>query len=258
MTPTQKRIIAGLAAVVAIVFVAAGVLALVKPAPTTTTRPAGAETTITTDTTPPPTTTSPTTTSSTLSTTTSTTTTSSTTSTTTTTTTVPPSEVLILGPENIDGIQFGSDAEEAISSLENVLGAPVSDTGWVPPVNSEGVQVYGPCPGTEIRLVEWPNLTTVYTNAATSWAPEGTRQFFFYSYVLYDADYLKLKTAEGIGLGSTVDDLRAAYGDNVDIVSDEFGDYYSITVPAPGALWGFLDAPNGTIVSIQGGIGCGE
>ena len=255
MTPAQKRIIAGLAAVVAIVFVAAGVLALVKSTPTTTTGPAGAETTITTSTTSSPTTTYPSTTTTSSSTTTSTT--SSTTST-TTTTTVPPSDVLILGPENIDGIPFGSDAEGAITSLENVLGAPVSDTGWVPPVDSEGVQVYGPCPGTEIRLVEWPNLTTVYTNAATSWAPEGTRQFFFYSYVLYDADYLKLKTAEGIGLGSTVDDLKAAYGDSVDIVSDEFGDYYSVTVPAPGALWGFLDAPDGTVVSIQGGIGCGE
>lgn len=254
MTPTQKRIIAGLAAVVAIVFVAAGVLALVNSPATTTTGPVAASTT-TTITTRPSTTTSPSTTTTT---TTTTATTTTTTSTTTTTTTVPASDVLILGPENIDGIPFGSDAEEAITSFENVLGAPVSDTGWVPPVDSEGVQVYGPCPGTEIRLVEWPNLTTVYTNAATSWAPEGTRQFFFYSYVLYDADYLKLKTAEGIGLGSTVDDLRAAYGDSVDIVSDEFGDYYSVAVPAPGALWGFLDAPNGTVVSIQGGIGCGE
>ena len=118
--------------------------------------------------------------------------------------------------------------------------------------------MYGPCPGTLIRVVDWSNLTTVYTNAQTQWASEDTRHFFFYSYVLYDVDDLGLATAEGIGLGSSVEDLQAAYGDTLDVRSDEFGDYFTVGVPEPGALWGFLSGPDGTVVSIQGGTGCGE
>ena len=255
MTDVQRRIIAILAGAVVVVFIAVGILALSNRASDTTTTTASAGPTTTT---PPSTATSSSTTTTESTTTTTTTTTSSTTTTTSTTTTIPPSEVLILGPENIDGIPFGTDADTAITTLVGYLGEPVSDTGWVPPTDNQGNQVYGPCPGTEIRLVEWPNLTTVYTDAATPWAAVGIRHLFFYSYVLYDFDYWDLKTAEGIGLGSTAQDLRNAYGDAVDITSDEFGDYYSVTVPAPGALWGFLEGPNGTVSSIQGGVGCGE
>ena len=256
MTPTQRRIIAALAGAVVVVFVAVAVASLTSSeqvstttiaAPTTvTTVPATTSTIAPTTTTTEPTTTS------------STTTTTEPTTTTTTTTTLPPSEILILGPENIDGITFGSDADQAIASFEEILGSPDSDTGWVPPVDSEGVQVYGPCPGTLIRVVDWSNLKTVYTNAQTQWASEDTRHFFFYSYVLFDVDDLGLTTAEGIGLGSSVEDLQAAYADTLDVQSDEFGDYFTVSVPEPGALWGFLTGPDGTVMSIQGGTGCGE
>jgi len=261
VTPTQKRILVALTGAVVLVFAAVGIAALTNPSsepePTST---LAALTTSTTSTSAPTTstTTEPTTTTTT---TTPTTTSSSTTTeptTTTTGTTLPPSEILILGPENIDGITFGTDAEEAIASFAEILGPPTTDTGWVPPTNSEGDQVYGPCPGTLIRVLDWSNLTTVYTNAKTQWADEGTRHFFFYSYVLYDVDLLGLETAEGIGLGSTTEDLRAAYGDTVDITSDEFGDYFHVSVPEPGVLWGFLSGPDGAVVSIQGGTGCGE
>ncbi|NIA25506.1 MAG: hypothetical protein GWP04_08030 [Gammaproteobacteria bacterium] len=260
MTLVQKRIIAALAAAVVFVFVAVAIAALKNPSSgpgSTTTVAAVATTTTSTSTTSTSaptttTTTEPTTTSS------STTTEPTTTTTSTTSTTLPPSEILILGPENIDGITFGTNAEQAIASFEEILGPPAADTGWVPPIDSEGVQVYGPCPGTLIRVLEWPNLTTVYTDAQTQWGDEGTRHFFFYSYVLFDVDFLGLKTAEGIGLGSTIDDLRAAYGDDIEIHSDEFGDYFTVSVPAPGNLWGFLSGPEGTVVSIQGGTGCGE
>lgn len=255
MTPTQRRIIAALAGAVVAVFIAVAVASLIGSSTQTTTTTAIAAPATTTTTEPTTTSTVPTTST----TTTEPTTTSTTTEpTTTTTTTLPPAEILILGPENIDGITFGSDADQAFLSFEEVLGPPDSDTGWVPPVDSEGVQVYGPCPGTLIRVVDWSNLTTVYTNAQTQWASEDTRHFFFYSYVLYDVDDLGLATAEGIGLGSSVEDLQAAYGDTIDIFSDEFGEYFTVSVPEPGALWGFLSGPDGTVVSIQGGTGCGE
>jgi len=259
VTPTQKRIIGALAGAVVLVFAGVAIVALTSPSSEPATTITVAAVTTTTTTTQPTTTSSSTTTEPT--TTQPTTTSSSTTTeptTTTTSTTLPPSEILILGPENIDGIMFGTDAEQAITSFEEILGPPNSDTGWVPPVNGEGDQIYGPCPGTLIRVLEWPNLTTVYTDAQTQWADEGTRHFFFYSYVLFDVDLLGLKTAEGIGLGSTTEDLRAAYGDTVEITSDEFGDYFSVSVPPPGVLWGFLTGPDGTVVSIQGGTGCGE
>lgn len=259
MTDAQRRIIAGLAGVVALVFVAVGILALTNRASDTTTTtlpPIAATSTTSTTTLPAPT--GPTTSTTTTTTTDASTTTSATTTSTTTTTTLPPADILILGSESIDGILFGTDGEAAIATLQDVLGAPSSDSGWVPPVDDTGSQIFGPCPGTEIRIVDWPNLTALFTNGATEWGPKGTRHFFHYSYFTYDTDHLGLRTAEGIGLGATADDLRNAYGDGVQFISDEFGDYYTITVPAPGALWGFLDAPDGAIVSINGGQGCGE
>lgn len=167
---------------------------------------------------------------------------------------------MTLGPENLGPYPFGADAETVIADLVTILGTPDRDTGWVPPVDDEGNQVYGPCPGTEIRLVEWENLTTLYGNGASAWAPDGIYHFFFYSYVLLDTDHLGFHTDAGVGLGSTVADLQAAYGDAVAISDDEFGSHWSVAVPSPGALWGFLTSiePDGTVVSIQGGVGCGE
>ncbi|GBD84437.1 hypothetical protein BMS3Abin02_00830 [bacterium BMS3Abin02] len=261
MTPAQRRIIGVLTGAVVLVFAAVAIVVLTNQSsdtePTSTVAAAPTTTTSTNTTTSTTSTSAPTTTTTTEPTTTSSSTTTEPT-TTTTGTTLPPSEILILGPENVDGIMFGTDAEEAIASFAEILGPPTTDTGWVPPTNNEGDQVYGPCPGTSIRVLDWSNLTTVYTNAKTQWANEGTRHFFFYSYVLYDVDLLGLETAEGIGLGSTTEDLRAAYGDAVDIQSDEFGDYFHVSVPEPGVLWGFLSGPDGTVVSIQGGTGCGE
>lgn len=252
MTPAQRRIIGALAGAVVLVFVAVAIASLTSSEPGASTT-AAAVTTVASSTTTSTSTAAPTTTESTT-----TTTTTTEPTTTTTDTTLPPAEILILGPENIDGIDFGTDADQTVASFEEILGPPTDDTGWVPPVDSEGVQVYGPCPGTLIRVVDWSNLKTVYTNAQTQWGAEGTRHFFFYSYVLFDSDVLGLSTAEGIGLGSTVEDLRAAYGDTIDIISDEFGDYFNVSVPAPGVLWGFLTGPDGTVMSIQGGTGCGE
>lgn len=261
MTDSQRRIVAALAGAVAVVFIAAGILALANRAPdatTTTSQPMAITSTTTTTTAVSAPTLTTTTATETTTTTGATTSTSDSTTTTSTTTTTTPADVLILGSESIDGILFGTDAEAAIASLQEVLGVPSSDTGWVPPVDNTGSQVYGPCPGTEIRVVDWPNLTTLFTNGATAWGPDGTRHFFHYSYFTYDIDTLGLRTAAGIGLGSTADDLRNAYGDGVQFTSDEFGDYYTVAVPAPGALWGFLDEPDGSIVSINGGQGCGE
>jgi len=260
MNDIQRRIVAGLAGAVALVFIAVGILALANRASdtTTTSQPMAITSTTTTTTavTAPPLPTTTTTTTTTTEATTSTTDSTTTTSTSTTTTT--PADVLILGSESIDGILFGTDAEAAIGAFQEVLGAPSSDTGWVPPVDDSGSQVYGPCPGTEIRVIDWPNLTALFTNGATAWGPEGTRHFFHYSYFTYGIDTLGLRTAAGVGLGATADDLRNAYGEGVQFISDEFGDYYTVSVPAPGALWGFLDGPDGNVVSINGGEGCGE
>jgi hypothetical protein len=263
VTPLQKRIIAGLASAVVIVFLAVGVLAITnKSESTTTTAPVVAVTTTSSTTstaattaTTATTTTEATTTSSSTTTTGGTTTSSTSTS---TTTSLPPSSVLILGSENIDGITFGTDAQTAITDLEDVLGTPDDDTGWLPPVDESGNQVIGPCPGSVIRLVTWGDLMTFYTDGATAWASEGTRHLFAYSYVAFQEDTYGLTTAEGIGLGSSADDLIAAYGDGVEMISDEFGDYYAVDVPAPGSLWGYLDQPGGIVVSINGGAGCGE
>jgi hypothetical protein len=215
--------------------------------------------TTTTTTTLPPTTLRPTTlpattTTSTTSTTTSTTSTTTSTSTTTTTTTIPRSVELVLRQDGLGDASFGVDVEEVIDYIRSIVGAPTSDSGWADPFSAFGV-----CPGTEVRGVTWGDLLVLFSDE--SLVATGRRHFFSYTYGPAFIDGTPrppaMRTPEGITVGSTVAELRAAYPEVVVTPGDEiFGPSFHVNDNLNGFLTGDTDAD--TVEAIIGGVGCGE
>ena len=221
---------------------------------TTTTSSSTTTTTVATTTTEASTTTSSsTTTASTTTTSTSTTTSSTTTS---TTTALPP---IVLSGDGFGLVSFGEEANAAIEALTATLGAPDDDSGWIPSFSG-----FGTCPGEQVRGLRWKTLWVLMTDGATEWRNDGTPHLFSYlDSVFYgDGQSLGLSTADGIGLGDSLSDLRTVYGDRVQVTFDELVDgfLYTIEVPSPGNLGGGLtgDQDDDQITSIDGGSGCGE
>lgn len=220
-------------------------------APTTTTTTTVAETTTTT--TAPATTTTDTETATTV---------AETTTTTTipvTTTTVPAATVELSWPGIQAGttwVWLGMEEDEAIAAVTSVLGAPTDDSGWV-----DSFSRYGTCPGSTVRGVHWGDFIMLFTKADTDFWIGGVPHFFAYYYA---GTTPLLTTTEGITIGSTLEELEAAYG-GPELVIDEnpfdpsagFWKYrLSTWLGMSGATTG--QTPTDTVLSINGGQGCGE
>lgn len=178
---------------------------------------------------------------------------SSTTATVLATTLADPLDSLFLAGDGIGEIGLGSPAETAITQLSATLGLPDDDTDWTSSL--------GTCPGTESRIVRWSSLQIFLTNGQTAWATEP--HFFHYGQSLAagGGEYLDLRTEKEIGIGSTISELKSAYGEAV-IVGDDpaFGPYWEVAGPDPSYLWGTATgvADDAVIDALSGGAGCGE
>lgn len=133
---------------------------------------------------------------------------------TTTTTTVPPTTIppplgvdeLVLTPTALGQAQMGTDPDQVVSYVSAILGSPTSDTGWVTP------ESFVACAGTTVRRVEWGALGVMFGDESA--VASGRTHLMSYSYGLVgrlDAEPQGLLTAEGLGLGSSVDQLLTAY-----------------------------------------------
>jgi hypothetical protein len=188
--------------------------------------------------------------------------------TTTTTTTLPPETTTTASPGTVElhdeGIHagaewlyFGFDDEAAIAAVTAVLGAPSEDSGWIEAFSSP----YGVCPAPVVRGVHWDSLILLFTQADTDFWSGGIPHFYAYNYY---GDAANLETTEGIAIGDTLAQLKAAYpGPKLEIHENPFD-------PSAGfwlydrQMWtsmsGFAtgQADADTIGSINGGMGCGE
>ncbi len=268
MSNRQFWLLVGLGSAVLIVLIAVVVALIVDDGggdgavpPFTTTTTTGPGTTTTPTTSMAPTTvTSPTSSTSTTTTATTSTTMATTTSTSTTTTTTTPAPAIVLGADGLGVARFGDEPESTVAALVALLGPATEDSGWIDPFS-----VFGTCPGTEVRGVSWDDLTLLFTDAEDGIAPEGGRHFFSYAYFvgLNGGRPFGLATESGITLGSTVAQLGAAYGNQLEIFVDEFfGTSWEVEFDLEsgrflgGALTGTAD--DDLVSSIAGGIGCGE
>lgn len=251
LTPTQRGILGALTAAVVITGLVLAVLlafpgdstdpiagpgTTAAPQPTTTTTVLGSTTTTVPETT---------------------TTTTATTTTTleeTTTTTVP--ESFVLRPDGIDLVFFGADAEDTIEALVDRLDEPDDDTGWV----SQFDEYDGLCVGTLVRFVTWGELELFFSDGPSLWADEGVEHFASY-HVGGEDDRARYETSSGIGVGSTVADVIAAYGDRASTYDHPiYGPIFEWDAPGDGYLFGTLTGlgDDDVITTITGGFSCGE
>ena len=110
---------------------------------------------------------------------------------------------------------------------------------------------------TEVRGVTWGDLQLLFSDDSV--VVSGRRHFFNYVYGPPSAATIVpegLHTADGIGIGSTVADLRRQYP-GVQVYPEEiYGPYFVVNENFSGFLTGVTDSD--TVISFIGGIGCGE
>lgn len=171
---------------------------------------------------------------------------------TTTPTSVQAAAKLMLSDTGLGDAAFGADPDEVVSYVRSILGPPTDDSGWVDPL-----QTFGVCPGNEVRGVTWDDLQLLFSD--NSIVLSGRRHFFNYVYGPASGSTVLpegMRTANGIGIGSSIADLRVAYP-NVQVYPEEiFGPYFVVNESFTGFLTGVADTDR--IISFIGGLGCGE
>ncbi len=165
-----------------------------------------------------------------------------------------------LMPDGLGIVDLGAEPRTVIDRITREHGPPDEDTGYVP-----SFSIFGTCPGERVRGVRWKSLLVLFTDGTTDFRSDGKRHFFSYRDQLFDIHgrptrSLGLMTAEGIGLGSTVEHLRTAYGDRLEISRRSLPglvDRWTVQVEA-GSLGGTLSGETATVQAILGGFGCAE
>jgi hypothetical protein len=149
---------------------------------------------------------------------------------------------------------FGADADETISYVTAILGAPTNDSGWNDPV-----AIGAACTGTQIRFVDWHDLALYFTDESP--VRSGSPHFASYTYGPSadggPVNPFGLTTKEGLGIGASVEFLRATYPKaKINPGDDIGGPSFFIEDAFIGFLTGVSNAD--TVISFVGGFGCGE
>jgi hypothetical protein len=185
-----------------------------------------------------------------------------------------PTGTVVLGADGLGGVAFGSAERDAMSALQGRLGPPAERGSW------SGATPFGTCPG-PVRAVRWGRLYVLFTNGPTRYAADGRWHLFAYQVAALQRSNLdpqysgptpptappplggySPRTAAGIGFGSTIAELRAAYGSRVRISSGTPGNTYRFRIGqgAAGELSGSLSGgtPAATVTGLDAGAVCGE
>ena len=188
-------------------------------------------------------------------------------------TTGAPLAIVRLRADGLGVVAFGAGEREALDRLERRLGAPGERGSWA------GATPFGTCPG-PVRAVRWGRLYVLFTNGPTRYAAGGRWHLFAYQVdaiqrTKVDPGYngptppqppplrgYSPRTSAGIRFGSTLAQVRAAYGRRVEVSFGEPGMVHRIRVSfgAAGDLWGSLSggAARATVTGLQAGAICGE
>jgi hypothetical protein len=155
---------------------------------------------------------------------------------------------IVLAADGVGAIKFGNNSANTIRRFMDALGQPEKNTPL--PAGTA-------CGAT--RRLHWANFQ-VLVNEVTSTSGAGKPGFAGWFLGPPTAAPLDFKTEKGITVGSTVAQLKAAYGDQVVVAGrGEEGPGFTITAPG-GIMLGLLTAATdaGKIKDIQAGNYCGH
>jgi hypothetical protein len=160
---------------------------------------------------------------------------------------------LVLGPEGIGEAAFGEDAEVTVSYVASLLGSPTADTGWL---ETEEAMIL--CDRKMFRQVEWGVLRLEFGDISPY--REDAVHFVGWDYGLdgrLGEEPQGIITERGVGLGSRVDELRAAYP-SAQLYEGEEGNFPPTFSGADG-LSGFTTGTTDSdvITVLEAGLRCG-
>lgn len=150
---------------------------------------------------------------------------------------------IVLGPEGLGIVSFGSDGAAVVDRLTAAFGLPNEDETY-------------PCPEKpgDVRAIRWADLTIFVFDGAFAGYIDGLH------YPPYDGRALDLTTSEAVGIGSSRADLVAAFGDRVTFKAStdpgmQDADVYRID---DGRLQGVVEGVGdaGVTITIRAGLGC--
>ena len=121
---------------------------------------------------------------------------------------VPHPEGVVLAGDGLGLVSFGTDVQSALGVLTAALGQPVADSGWI-----DTFSIYGDCPGSRLRAVEWPGVLALFGDAEDGYQHRdaGDEHFMTWRLGAFGPDPYMLGTAEGIGVGATRTQVAEAY-----------------------------------------------
>jgi hypothetical protein len=175
------------------------------------------------------------------------------------TTTRPPAQgQLVLGARGLGPASFGQPADQVVAALRAVLGEPDEDRRW----DQRKQHLFGVCPGSNHRFVRWGRLSVLFADGDTGRGHAGRQHFFAWYAEAAQAGGKPLATAEGVAVGSTTAQVRAAYGDRATIWGAEGARPAGFRVGSPQVfeLLGWLtdSSPRGKVTMLAAGVPCGE
>lgn len=121
---------------------------------------------------------------------------------------VPNPEGVVLAGDGLGLVSFGTGVQVALDVMTDALGQPVADSGWI-----DTFSIYGDCPGSRLRVVEWPGVLALFGNPEDGYQHRDAADEHFMTWRLgtFGPDPYMLRTAEGIGVGATRAELAETY-----------------------------------------------
>jgi hypothetical protein len=148
-----------------------------------------------------------------------------------------PTVGLVLRSDGLGVAGFGEPVDTALPELTSAVGSPPTGDSTT---TGEMPQGFG---GTAVRFVVFGRLTVIFSDG-DYYRDDGVMHFA--GWTLAGTDPSELATPEGITLGSTVDDLRTAFGDQLRLppTPDECsGDWLFGVGPSELGFEGALSGP---------------
>lgn len=167
---------------------------------------------------------------------------------------IPNPEGVVLASDGLGIATFGMNVPTAMRRLEDALGRPVTDSGWI-----DAYSIYGACDGNRLRGVEWPGLLVLFGNADDGYLHRDADDEHFMTWRLgwQGPDPYLLGTSEEIGIGSTRAEVAEAYP-SATFEPASAGAPPSVAIPVDGGELRATFNDTGALASIEAGAVCAQ